>query len=179
MCLPTGRVHHFSKRGSALRFEQAEQRCALCSGSRGGCRHYRFQSFENSICFAGAGHDGSLHSEAPAQCRCSHHPKPQRYSEAVARRRGCVMTVLAMLELRAGSSRFCSIDSVKFEDDFQLARSALQRRRTSIPNTLLRPDSPRLHPLSSRCRRKTDQGYRRVLPVARITRLLTAFRLKV
>jgi len=109
MCLPTGRDHHFSKRGSALRFEQTEQRRALCSGSRGGCRHYRFRSFENSICFAGAGHDGRLHSEAPAQCRCSHHPKPRRYSEAVGQRRGCVMTVLAMLELRAGSSRLCSM----------------------------------------------------------------------
>jgi len=106
MCLPAGRVHHFSKRGSALRFEQTEQRSALCPGSRGGCRHYRFRSFKNSICFAGAGHDGSLHSEAPAQCRCSHHPKPRRYSEAVVRRRGRVMTVLAMLELRVGSSRF-------------------------------------------------------------------------
>lgn len=127
MCLPTGGNHHFSKRGSALRFEQTEQRSALCSGSRGACKHYRLRSFKNSICFAGAGHDGSLHSEAPAQCRCSHHPKPRKYSEAVARRRGCVMTVLAMLELRSCSSLLCSNDSVKFEDDFQLARSAMQR----------------------------------------------------
>jgi hypothetical protein len=112
------------------RFEQTEQCSALCSGSRGGCRQYRFRSFESSSCFAGAGHDGRLHSEAPAQCRCSHHPKPRRYSEAVARRRGCVMTVLAMLELRAGSSHLCSNDSVKFEEEYQSARSALQRNRT-------------------------------------------------
>lgn len=45
------------------------------------------------------------------------------------------MTVLAMLELRAGSSRLCSNHSAKFEEDFQLARSALQRFQTS---TMLR-----------------------------------------
>lgn len=37
------------------------------------------------------------------------------------------MTVLAMLELWAGSSRLWSIDSVEFEEEFQLAVSAKQR----------------------------------------------------
>ena len=40
------------------------------------------------------------------------------------------ITVVAMLELRASSSRLRRSDIVNFEEVFQLAISALQRKRT-------------------------------------------------